>query len=289
MAPPWNRLIRFIGVDNQIRYGEPILPSEDADIGKLEGLTAKLIEGKSVFSEDCVVTDKVVKVQKLLGPLTRYDVPTTRCIGLNYAKHKGGRPVPPLPTLFFKGANSIAGHGDIVEIPKICQDDQADYEGELVVIIGKDAKNVPKEKALDYVLGYTAGNDVSSRKWQRDPKLAGGVPQWGFSKSFDQYAPLGPAIISSKLISDPNALVLQTRVNGQLRQDTNTTDMLFDVPTLIAFLSQGTTLEAGSIIMTGTPEGVGYAMKDPQFLKAGDEVEVFVEGIGTLKHGISYE
>ena len=178
-APPWDRLIRFIGPDGEIHYGEPILPSERADVGKLEGeLTARLVEGKNVFSNDCAVTDKVLQVKKLLGPLTRYDVPTTRCIGLNYAKHskisdlvitklvlvkEGGRPVPPLPSLFFKGSTSIAGHGDIVEIPKICQDDQADYEGELVIIIGKDAKNISKENALDYVLGYTAGNDVSSR------------------------------------------------------------------------------------------------------------------------------
>ena len=156
------------------------MPSDQADVGKLEGkLTARLIEGKNVFSEDCIVTDTIMQVKKLLGPLTRHDVPTTRCIGLNYAKHstfppigrftysaivkEGGRPVPPLPSLFFKGSNSIAGHGDIVEIPKICQDDQADYEGELVVMIGKPAKNVSKEQALDYVLGYTAGNDISSR------------------------------------------------------------------------------------------------------------------------------
>lgn len=201
--------------------------------------------------------------------------------------------MPPLPSLFFKGSNSIAGHGETVEIPKICQDDQADYEGELVVIIGKDAKNVSKDDALDYVLGYTAGNDVSSRllcnslaallisrKWQRDPKLAGGVPQWGFSKSCnhldgDSLTLLGltntPPWVRRLLhlryrlcensliwevIPDPSTLVLETRVNGQLRQSTNTSDMLFDVRTLIAFLSQGTTLEAGSIIMTGTPEGI---------------------------------
>jgi hypothetical protein len=176
-------LIRFVGSDNNIHYGEPILSSDQTDIGKLgQGeLSAKIIEGKNVFSSDCKVTDQVMKVTRLLGPLTRYDVPTTRCIGLNYAKHskstdyvffgcklmclvkEGGRPVPPLPTVFFKGSTSIAGHGDVVQIPKICQDDQADYEGELVVVIGKDAKNVSKEDALDYVLGYTAGDDVSSR------------------------------------------------------------------------------------------------------------------------------
>lgn len=145
-----------------------------------------------------------------------------------------------------------------------------------------------EDKALDYVLGYTAGNDVSSRKWQRDPKLAGGVPQWSFSKSFDGYAPLGPCITSSKLISDPNKLAIRTTVNGEPRQNSNTSDMLFNVQYLIAFLSQGNTLEAGSVIMTGTPEGVGYAMKEPQFLKPGDKVEIFVGEVGSLVHGISY-
>jgi hypothetical protein len=171
-------LIRFIASDGNIHYGEPILLSDDADIGKQVDLKAKVIEGKNVFSSDCMVTDRVLQVKTLLGPLTRTDVPTTRCIGLNYLKHskkpaeincscltvkEGGRPVPPLPSLFFKGSNSIAGHGDTVEIPKICQDDQADYEGEFVIIIGRDAKNVRKDEALEYVLGYTAGNDVSSR------------------------------------------------------------------------------------------------------------------------------
>jgi len=239
MAPPWNRLVRFVGSDGKIHYGEPVLLSDQTDIGKMEkGLTEKLIKGDH-FTENCIVTETAMIVEKLLGPLTRFDVPTTRCIGLNYAKHikEGGRPVPPLPTVFFKGSASIAGHGDTVEIPKICQDDQADYEGELVVIIGKDAKNVSKDHALEYVLGYTAGNDLSCRKWQRDPKLAGGVPQWGFSKSFDGYAPVGPVIVSPKVIPNPNSLTLQTLVNGQLRQNTNTSDMLFDVPILIAFLS----------------------------------------------------
>jgi len=175
-----------------------------------------------------------------------------------------------------------------VEIPKIAQDSQADYEGELVIVMGKDCKNVSEDEALDYVLGYTSGNDVSSRKWQRDPKLAGGVPQWSFSKSFDGYAPLGPCITSSKIISNPDNLKIRTKVNGDIRQNSSTSDMLFSVPKLIAFLSQGTTLEAGSVIMTGTPEGVGYAMAQPQFLKPGDRVEIFIEGIGSLVHGISY-
>lgn len=156
-------------------------------------------------------------------------------------------------------------------IPKIAQDDQADYEGELVrppmlrlltrinkfkcMVIGKDAKDVSKEDALDYVAAYTAGNDVSSRKLQRDPNLAGRVPQWGFSKGFDTFAPLGPCLVASELIGDPSKLHLKTIVDGEVRQDESVSDLLFDCAYLISFLSQGTTLQKGSVIMTGTPGG----------------------------------
>ncbi len=121
--------------------------------------------------------------------------------------------------------------------------------------MGKDAKDVSVESALDYVAAYTAGNDISSRKLQRDPALAGGVPQWGFSKGFDTYAPLGPVLVSSRVISNPGKLQLQTRVDGELRQNTSTDDLVFDIPYIISYLSSGTTLQKGSVIMTGTPGG----------------------------------
>ena len=124
-----------------------------------------------------------------------------------------------------------------------------------VVVIGKNAKNVKENEALEYVAAYTAGNDISSRKWQRDPNLAGGVPQWGFSKGFDTFAPLGPALVSSSLIPSPEKLHLQTTINKELRQDTGLDDLVFSISTLIAHLSSGTTLQKGSIIMTGTPGG----------------------------------
>ena len=123
------------------------------------------------------------------------------------------------------------------------------------LIIGKDAKNVPESSALNYVAAYTCGNDISSRKLQRDPALAGNVPQWGFSKGFDTYCPLGPCLVSSDLIGDPASLYLTTKVDGEVRQDTEVSDMLFNCPYLISYLSQGTTLKKGTVIMTGTPGG----------------------------------
>lgn len=140
-------------------------------------------------------------------------------------------------------------------IPKIAQDDQADYEGELCLVIGKDAKDVSVEKALDYVAAYTCGNDISSRKLQRDPKFAGNVPQWGFSKGFDTYAPLGPCLVRADLVGDPKKLLLKTIVDGETRQEEYVEDLLFDCAYLISYLSSGTTLKKGSVIMTGTPGG----------------------------------
>lgn len=170
----------------------------------------------------------------------------------------------------------MADHGSDVVIPVIAQDDQADYEGELVsaripkawdpisnppqvVVIGKDAKDVPESEALEYVAAYTAGNDISSRKWQRDPAFAGSVPQWCYSKGFDTFAPMGPALVASSLIANPAELHLQTIVDGEVRQDTGLDDLIFSVPRLIAHLSAGTTLQKGSVIMTGTPGGASIS------------------------------
>lgn len=140
-------------------------------------------------------------------------------------------------------------------IPQIAQDEQADYEGELCIIIGKDANNVSKENALQYVAAFTAGNDISSRKLQRDPELAGGVPQWGFSKGFDTFAPLGPVLVRPDIVGNPKSLLLKTVVDDELRQESRVDDLIFDCSYLISYLSTGTTLQKGSIIMTGTPGG----------------------------------
>lgn len=198
----------------------------------------------------------------------------TRVTDQDVAVREAGRTPPPYPSIFFKPSTTVADHGSDVVIPVIAQDDQADYEGELVstqtlyprgstdshhpaqvVVIGKDAKDVPETEALDYVAAYTAGNDISSRKWQRDPAFAGGVPQWCYSKGFDTFAPMGPALVSSSVIANPAELHLQTIVDGEVRQDTGLDDLLFTVSRLISHLSSGTTLQKGSVIMTGTPGG----------------------------------
>lgn len=156
------------------------------------------------------------------------------------------------------------------------------------VVLGRDAKDVKEEDALDYVAGYTVGNDVSSRKLQRDPTLAGPVPQWGYSKGFDTYAPLGPALVSTRLIKDPASLHLQTVVDGEVRQSCGTDDLLFNVPYLISYFSAGTTLQKGSIIMTGTPGGVGSGLKPPKYLVPGTKMEIKITSIGTLKNGVQF-
>jgi 2-keto-4-pentenoate hydratase/2-oxohepta-3-ene-1,7-dioic acid hydratase in catechol pathway len=154
-----------------------------------------------------------------------------------------------------------------------------DYEGELTVVIGKDCKDVSEDQALSYVLGYTAGNDVSARYFQL-PDTSGG--QYCYAKAFDKFAPIGPAIVSPSLIPDPQKLKYTTKVNGQLRQETPTSDMIWSVKQIIAHLSRGTTLRKGTVIMTGTPKGVGLFMEPKGFCKDGDVVEVNIEKIGAI-------
>lgn len=263
MPVAWQRLIRFVAQDGRTLRGEPILPRPDFDLGattEATGLQAKVIQGDDIYDPTgtaCVVTDEVVTVRTLLGPLTGADVPILRCVGLNYAKHirEAGRKPPPFPFIFFKPSTCVAGHGEPIVVPPLAQDDQADYEGELCVVLGRDAKDVARADALSYVAAYTCGNDVSSRKLQRDPAHAGVVPQWGFSKGFDTYAPLGPALVRADLVGDPAQLELTTTVNGEVRQRESVSDLLFDTAYLISYLSSGTTLQAGSVIMTGTPGG----------------------------------
>lgn len=156
-------------------------------------------------------------------------------------------------------------------------------------MLGKDAKNVKKENALDYVAAYTAGNDISSRKLQRDAAFAGKIPQWGFSKGFDTFAPMGPCLVNSQLIGDPAKLKLKTVVDGQTRQDEMVADLLFDCAYLIEYLSSGTTLRKGSVIMTGTPGGVGAGLNPPKYLVPGTKMEVSISKIGTLSNGVVFD
>lgn len=193
--------------------------------------------------------------------------------------------VPPYPVVFTKPADALAGPLDDVPIHPDAQG-MLDYEGELTVVIGKDAKNVSEADALQYVLGYTVGNDVSARNFQL-PDTSGG--QFCYAKSFDGFAPVGPCVVAPSLIPDPQKLRLVTRVNGQVRQETETSDMIFSVARIIAHLSRGTTLRKGTIIQTGTPSGVGLFMEPKAFLKDGDVVEVTIDGVGAIRNKMVFE
>ena len=199
-----------------------------------------------------------------------------------------GFDLPKNPTLFTKPSPAVADTRTPVPIPKLGQP-MCDYEGELTIVIGKDCKNVSESEALDYVAGYVSGNDVSCRDWQMEKDKAGMMPQWSFSKSFDKYAPLGPCIASTAVVGDASGLKLKTYVNGELRQESDTADLVFGVKKLVSFLSTGQTLQAGSLIMTGTPGGVGFGMKPPVWLKDGDEVAVDIEGIGKVVNKMQFE
>lgn len=156
-------------------------------------------------------------------------------------------------------------------------------------MIGKSGKNITKEDALSYVAGYVVSNDVSARAWQRDPKKAGGVPQWCFSKGFDKFAPIGPLLVSPAVVGNASKLHLTTTVNGEERQSEGTNDLLFGVEEIVSFISQGTTLEAGTVVLTGTPCGVAMGMKEPKYLNDGDVVEVSITELGSVKNKMVFE
>jgi 2-keto-4-pentenoate hydratase/2-oxohepta-3-ene-1,7-dioic acid hydratase in catechol pathway len=209
------------------------------------------------------------------------------CIGLNYRRHaeEGGKPIPKWPVVFMKSTGSVQNPGDPIELPTHLPSDSVDYECELAVVIGKRCKNASKADALKYVLGYTAANDVSARDWQNEK----GGTQWCRAKTFDTFCPLGPALVTADEIPDPNSLKIKTVINGQTLQDWNTNDMIFNVAALIEFLSGSTTLLPGTLILTGTPHGVGFARTPPIWLKAGDTVNVEIERIGTLSNPVVME
>lgn len=229
-------------------------------------------------------TTRIVSPGKLLAPIQ----PTAiLCIGLNYQQHaaESHLPAPQFPVLFVKGTNALQNPGDPILIPTHLPSEEVDYECELAVVIGKPCKNVSRASALDYVLGYTCANDVSARDWQI--KRGGG--QWCRGKFFDTFAPLGPCLVTCDEIPNPNALRISTVLNGKMVQDWNTHDMIFDVPALIEFLSGSTTLLPGTVILTGTPHGVGMAGKPPRWLQPGDVVTIEIEKIGALTNPVERE
>ena len=227
------------------------------------------------------VTDRVITPAKILSPVQPTNI---LCIGLNYAKHaaEGGKAPPERPIWFIKLPGAVQNPGDPIFLPAHQRSTKVDYEAELAIVLRKTARNVSRADAFDYILGYTCANDVSARDWQRD--FGGG--QWNHAKSFDTFCPLGPVLVTPDEIPNPNALRIRSMLNGTVMQDSSTADMIFDVPALIEFMTADKTLPAGTVILTGTPEGVGFARKPPVWLNPGDTISVEIEAIGTLTNPI---
>ena len=265
------QIIRYLDPNQQEKYA--VLQADGS---------AKEVSG-DIFGKHSI-TEKTAAVAKRLAPVK----PTIiYCIGLNYRQHaaESKATIPEFPVVFMKSIAALQNPGDPILLPRHLRSNEVDYEAELAVVIGKQCKNVSREGALDYVLGYMCANDVSARDWQSK----WGGSQWCRGKTFDTFAPMGPVLVTTEEITNPNALKIKLDINGKVYQDWNTDDMIFDVPTLIEFLSGSTTLLPGTVILTGTPQGVGFAQKPPRWLIPGDNVSVEIEKIGKLSNPVAEE
>ncbi|KAF8709283.1 Transcription initiation factor IID, 18kD subunit, partial [Rhizoctonia solani] len=300
----------------KVHIGQPVDAKVDVGLAilKRHSLKAHEISGSSALDPDARVTSNVLTVDTLLEPIAPEQIGFVRCLGLNYRDHAAEAkmpipeyvmsPPPPLslnskdlfyrvPVLFCKPYTSLIPALTPIRIPRAAQpvkENLSDYEVELAVVIGKDAKDVKESEALDYVLGYTGANDVKSSLASIPRKHQLATSQWTFSKSFDLTNPIGPALVRNTKHIDPQNIPLTATVNSRLLQDGTTADQIFGVAKTIAFLSQGTTLKAGSVILTGTPAGVGFVREPKIWLNHGDEVRTYVgAGIGTLVNKIVEE
>ena len=217
----------------------------------------------------------------------RTNPPAILCIGKNYSDHAAemGGKAPDALVLFMKNPASVCGDGDSIVIPPICDEHgpQVDFEGELALIVGRDCRDVPEQDALSVLAGYAAANDVTARWWQRE----GGGGQFCRGKGFDTFCPIG-AIVPVSAVRDPQSLRVVTRLNGTVMQDSSTSLMLHPVARIIAELSRGTTLLSGTVILTGTPAGVGFGRNPKVFMQAGDVVEVEIEGVGRVRNPVKH-
>jgi 2-keto-4-pentenoate hydratase/2-oxohepta-3-ene-1,7-dioic acid hydratase in catechol pathway len=265
------KIIRYLDFDGKVNYASWETTSM---IRKITG---------DIFGEFSV-SDELANIQKLLAPVEPCAIIG---IGLNYRQHaaESGLPIPLRPIVFLKTKNALQHPEDPIFLPTHLASDKVDYEGELAVVIGKICRNASSKDAYNYILGYTCANDISARDWQ----LEYGGGQWCRGKMFDTFAPLGPYLVTNDEIPNPHNLNLKTFINGQVVQDWQTDDMIFDIPKIIEFLSGSTTLYPGTVILTGTPQGVGMAQDPPRWLKEGDVVKVEIEKIGSLVNPVKKE
>ena len=265
------RILRYINKEEKIFYG---VPKNNNFVNRIEG---------DIY-EEYAETQKKEEIVRILAPIVPKDI---FCIGLNYKKHaeESKAKIPDYPVVFMKNTGSINNPKDSIRIPKALKSSKVDYECELAVVIKKECYNVKRSDAYNYVLGYTCANDVSARDWQGE--FGGG--QWVRGKTFATFCPIGPSIVTHEEIVDPHNLEIKTILNQKEMQNWNTNDMIFDIPYLIEFLSGSTILRPGTLILTGTPHGVGAARKPQVFLKDGDQVKIEIEKIGSLENGVKDE
>ncbi len=255
-----------------ITLADPTLPIDTVD----------LIKRWSHFEQRILYLSKRLGVNdepmQLLAPISKPG--KILCIGLNYRDHAAetGAAIPDEPIVFCKMATAMVGDGEAIVLPPVS--DKVDYEAELVVVLGSDAKNVDVTAAEEAIFGYSVGHDVSARDWQTGKP----AKQWFLGKSFDTFAPLGPAIVKKSEVPNPNELAITCKINGELMQNGNTREMIFKPAELVSYISQVMTLNAGDVIYTGTPPGVGTARKPPRYLQDNDVVEIEIEQIGKLSN-----
>ena len=228
--------------------------------------------------------EETLEDYQILAPVVP---PLILAVGQNYRAHAAemGAAVSEFPTIFMKSPATVIDPGTPIQLPRCLRSDEVDYEGELAIVIGRRCRNATLDDALHHVLGFTIANDVTARDWQK--KWGGG--QFCRGKSFDTFCPLGPCIETVDAIGDPGNLRVRTWVNGELRQDGSTADLITRIPELIVFLSGSTTLPAGTVILTGTPSGVGAARQPATFLQPDDVVEIEIDGIGRLTNPVIAE
>jgi 2-keto-4-pentenoate hydratase/2-oxohepta-3-ene-1,7-dioic acid hydratase in catechol pathway len=282
------RFVTFVGKNG----AEPGVLIEKKVIGlRAAGFNALLqvIEGGSEalqqvhkFVEDLSPTDLLpLDGVHLVAPIPR--PPKIICVGLNYREHavESNAPIPTVPIIFSKYSRCAIGSGEKIVLPKLSA--KPDYEAELGVVIGKAGRYISRDKWQEHVFGYTNFNDVSARDYQM------ATSQWMIGKTFDTFAPMGPAIVTSDEVGDPHKLAIQLTINGEILQNSNTDEFIFQIPDLLEFLSGVFTLEPGDIIATGTPSGVGYSKTPPRWLQPGDDVRVRIEGLGELRNPVVAE
>jgi 2-keto-4-pentenoate hydratase/2-oxohepta-3-ene-1,7-dioic acid hydratase in catechol pathway len=272
------KLARFVTDEGRHAVGRLSLPMGGAGILPGTGLQAYPLVGE-LFGA-LTFEAEAVPVCDFLPPV---EPPNIFAIGRNYRAHAAetGSHLPERPLIFQKATTTLLGHEATIRLPRSAPD-EVDFEAELAIVIGRRARRVPEALALEYVLGYTCANDVSARDCQRNDK------QWARAKGFDTFCPLGPWLVTADEL-DPDACAIRSRLNGRVMQAANTSAMVFACRTLVSYLSHQFTLLPGTVILTGTPEGVGMARQPPVFLRDGDRIEIEIEGVGTLSNPVAHE